>query len=95
MFTPDRHLATLGQHGHSPQRHTAAGTAAPTTTDTGNTVPQHANPTQTAYAHLRRRAQAQEFTLFATSLGAHAQGDPVDSQTVYIQRGHEHTRKGN
>jgi len=45
--------------GHSPQRHTAAGTAAPTTTDTGNTVPQRANPTQTAYAHPRKRAQAQ------------------------------------
>jgi len=43
----------------SPQRHTAAGTAAPTTADTGNTVPQRANPTQTAYAHPRRRAQAQ------------------------------------
>ena len=43
----------------SPQRHTAAGTAAPTTADTRNTVPQRANPTQTAYAHPRRRAQAQ------------------------------------
>ena len=43
----------------SPQRHTAAGTTAPTTADTGNTVPQRANPTQTAYAHPRRRAQAQ------------------------------------
>ena len=50
MFTPERHLPTPGQRGHSPQRHTAAGTA-PTTTDTGNTVPQRANPTQTAYAH--------------------------------------------
>ena len=28
----------------SPQRHTTAGTAAPTTADTGNTVPQRANP---------------------------------------------------
>jgi len=35
------------------------GTAAPTTTDTGNTVPQRANLTQTAYAHSRKRAQAQ------------------------------------
>jgi len=43
----------------SPQRHTAAGTATPTTSDTGNTVPQRANPTQTAYAHPRRRTQAQ------------------------------------
>ena len=59
MFTPERHLPTPGQREHSPQRHTAAGTAAPTTTDTGNTVPQRANPTQTAYAHPRRRAQAQ------------------------------------
>ena len=39
-FTPERptrSLPTPGQHGHSPQRHTAAGTAAPTTADTGNT----------------------------------------------------------
>ena len=35
---PERHLPTLGQHGHSPQGHTAAGTAAPTTADTGNTM---------------------------------------------------------
>jgi len=41
-----KHLPTpAGQGGHSPQRHTAAGTATPTTTDdTGNTVPQRANP---------------------------------------------------
>ena len=39
MYTPKRHLLTPGQRGHSPQRHTAAGTAAPTTTDTGETVP--------------------------------------------------------
>jgi len=38
LHTPERHLPTPGQHGHSPQRHTAAGTAAPTTADTGNTV---------------------------------------------------------
>jgi len=36
--TPERHLPTPGQREHSPQRHTAAGTAAPTITDTGNTV---------------------------------------------------------
>ena len=59
MFTPKRHLPTLEQRGHSPRRHTAAGTAAPTTTDTGNTVPQRVNPIQMAYAHPRRRAQAQ------------------------------------
>jgi len=35
--------------GLTRRRHTAAGTDAPTTTDTGNTVPQRANPTQTAY----------------------------------------------
>jgi len=57
MFTPERHLPTPRQRGHSPQRHTAAGTAAPTTTYTGSTVPQRANPAQTAYAHPRRRAQ--------------------------------------
>ena len=44
-YTPERRLPTPGQRGHSPQRHTAAGTAAPTATDTGNTVPQRANPT--------------------------------------------------
>jgi len=63
MFTPERHLPTIpGQRGHSPQRHNAAGTAAPTTTDTGNTQshsPQRANPTQTAYVRSRKRAQTQ------------------------------------
>ena len=49
---------THGQLKHSPQRHTAAGTATPATADTGNRVPQRVNPTQTAYAHPRRRAQA-------------------------------------
>ena len=50
MFTPERQLPTPGQCGHIPQRHTPAGTAAPTIIDKGNTVPQRANPTQTAYA---------------------------------------------
>jgi len=59
MFTPEKHLPAPGQRGHIPKRHTAAGTADPTTTDTGNTVPQRANPTQTAYARSRKRAQAQ------------------------------------
>ena len=48
MYTPEKHLPTPGQRAHSPQRHTAASIAAPTTTDTENTVPQLANPTQTA-----------------------------------------------
>jgi len=60
MFTPERHLPQTGQRGHSPQRHTAAGTAAPTTTYMGNTVPhRRANPTQTAHAHPERGTQAQ------------------------------------
>jgi len=59
MYTSERHLPTPGQRGHSPERHTAAGTAASTTTDTGNTVPQRANPTQTACAQSRKRAEAQ------------------------------------
>ena len=54
LFTPERQFPTLGRRGHSPKWHTAAGTAACTTTDTGNTVPQRANPTQTAYAHPNR-----------------------------------------
>jgi len=43
MFTPQKtppHTRTA--RAQPPQRHTAAGTAAPTTTDTGNTVPQRA-----------------------------------------------------
>jgi len=44
MYTPKRHIPTPGQRGHSPQRHTAAGSAAPTTIDTGNAVPRRANP---------------------------------------------------
>ena len=56
MYTPKRHLPTPGQHGHSPQRHTAAGTAAPTTADTENTVPQRANP----YKDIYLRVEAQE-----------------------------------
>ena len=38
LYTPGRHLPTPGQRGYSPQRHTAAGTGAPTITDTGNSV---------------------------------------------------------
>jgi len=45
MIVYPRHFPTPGQQGHSPQRRTAAGTAAPTTADTGNKVPQRANPT--------------------------------------------------
>jgi len=39
IYIPERHLPTPGQRRHSPQRHTAAGTAAPTNTDMGNAVP--------------------------------------------------------
>jgi len=45
-YTSEIHLPTRGQRGDSPQRHTAAGTAAPTTTDTKNTVAQRVNPAQ-------------------------------------------------
>jgi len=44
LSTPERHLPTPGQCGHSPQQRTAAGTAVPTTTDEGETVPQRVNP---------------------------------------------------
>jgi len=60
----------------SPQRHTAAGTAAPTTADTENTVPQRANPTQTANARPRRRAQAQGQRLGTWTL-VHPQKEPM------------------
>jgi len=55
MSTPERHVPRPGQRGHNPQRRTAAGTAFPTTTK-GNTAPQRAKPTQTAYAHSKRGA---------------------------------------
>jgi len=51
---PLRHFPTPGQREHSPQRHTVVGTAAPTTTDMENTVPQCANPTQTTYAAKKK-----------------------------------------
>jgi len=38
QYTPERHLATPRQRGHSPQRHAAAGTAAPTATDTARSI---------------------------------------------------------
>jgi len=44
MFTPERHLPTLGRHGHSPQRHTAASTAAPTTGRHGEHSPTARQP---------------------------------------------------
>jgi len=58
MFTPERHPPHQHQDSagtwHIPQQNTAAGTAAPTTTDTGNTAPQRVNPTQTAYARPKK-----------------------------------------
>jgi len=70
----------------SPQRHTAAGTAAPTSTaDTGNTVPQRANPIQTAYAHPRRRAQAQGQRLGTWTL-VRAQKAPSADSTQWYHR---------
>jgi len=44
LYTPEKHLPTPGQRGHTPQRYTAAGIAAPATTDTGNIVPQVSYP---------------------------------------------------
>jgi len=69
----------------SPQRHTAACTAAPTTADTGNTVLQRANPTQTAYAHPRRRAQAQGRRLGTWTL-VHPQKAPSADGTQWCHR---------
>jgi len=53
-YTPERHLPDTRTARAQPQWHTAAGTAALTTIDTGNTVPQRANPTQTAYARPKK-----------------------------------------
>ena len=48
---------TQVQREHKHKRHTAAGTAAPTTTHTENTVPQRAKPHSNdgLYAHLQKR----------------------------------------
>jgi len=78
---PERPLPTPGQHRHSPQRHTAAGTAAPTTADTGNTVPQRANPNQTAYARPQRRAQAQGQRLGTWTLVC-PQKEPIETTST-------------
>jgi len=51
--------------GTAPQRHTAAGTAAPITADTGNTVPQRANPTRTAYAMLNTRNEERNAVFYS------------------------------
>ena len=95
MYTPERHLPTPGpgQREHSPP-HTAAGTAAPTTTDTGNTVPQRADPAQTAYAHSRKRPSLHPCVTRSAgidlrdteSVGVHPNGSrPLDS-SPYGQR---------
>jgi len=70
----------------SPQRHTAAGTAASTTADTGNTVSQRANPTQTAYAHPRRRAQAQGQRLGTWTLVRPQKAPSADSTQWYHRK---------
>ena len=70
----------------SPQRHTAAGTAAPTTADTGNTVPQRATPTQTVYAHPRRRAQAQGQRLGTWTLVRPQKAPSADSTQCYHRK---------
>ena len=44
MLTPERHLPRPGQHGQSLQRHTAAGTAAPTTAEMGKHSPTARQP---------------------------------------------------
>ena len=91
-YTPETRLPTPGQRGHSPQRHTAVGAAAPTTTDTENTVPQRANPTQTVHAHSRKRAQAQGQRLGTWTLVRpimklnHANGFPLVGTRALILR---------
>jgi len=53
----------VGGRNTSPHQDSAgtapSGTAAPNTTDTGDTVPQRDNPIETAYAHYRKRAKTQ------------------------------------
>jgi len=69
-FTPNRHLLPPGQRRHSPQRHTAPGTAAPTTTDRGETLPQRANPNQTGYTHPQSGGQVRGQGLGALQVGS-------------------------
>ena len=80
MYTPERHLPTPGQHGDSPQRHTAAGTAAPTTADTGNTVPQRANPSLFIYRYGYIYSSRQRYVyIFCTSW-------PSPTRTTFTQK---------
>ena len=54
MFTRRDTFPHQDKSEHSPQRHTAASTATPTTTDTGNTVPQYRRaPTRPSLRYSR------------------------------------------
>jgi len=83
ICSPPRDLPTAGQRRHSPQRHTTAGTSAPTSTGTGNAVPKRASPTQTAYAHPQRGAHAQSalVAVVESSSATHEQREAHPSAT--------------
>jgi len=86
-FTPERHPPAPGQRGRGPQRHTAAGAAAPLTTDTGEPAPQRANPTQTRArgGGARRRVHWPAAGLPFQSMGAllHRVGDAQGAREAY------------
>jgi len=61
MFTRERHLFTPGQHEHSSQRHTAAGTAAHLTSLVyveGYSSGSHVAATLIAHTHTQRVLQS-------------------------------------
>ena len=71
-FTPERHLHTPVQRGQSPERHTAVGTAAPTTTDTGNIAPQRTYPQDgQELASLSTRIQLLDTAILFSLLASH------------------------
>jgi len=60
MFSPERHLPPPGQRGRPrcpPATHRRRQTAAPISTDTGNTVPKRANPVLGEWVNPRRERQ--------------------------------------
>jgi len=84
-------LMMICLHRETPPRHQdSAGTAPsgtlppahPTTTDTGNTVPQRANPTQAAYARSQKSLPV-FFSFFFSGFGAAATKRRLGQQDIY------------
>jgi len=92
MFTPERYHPTPGQHGHSPHRHTAAGTATPTIADMGNTIPQRANPTTRGLQVRAPAPTCRVGTIRGTNRGSERQS--ASNPASGCLRGKDQTQEG-